>query len=103
MQITLNDQENNKLLEEIKHVVQQAYLQGVEDGKEAQAIPHHMKKEDLAKFFNVSEATVENIIRMDGFPKSKVVRARYPRDLVIRWANENVDNVYLHRSRPRAI
>jgi len=104
MQITFSESDKEQLIDSFKQVIEQAYIQGVEDGKQHHTIPYHMTKKDLAEFFQVSMPSVENIIRMDGFPKSKVIRARYPRDLVIKWAHENSESYYLYRSRrPKAI
>jgi len=104
MQITFSESDKEKMIESFQQVIEQAYIQGVEVGKQSHSIPYHMTKQDVADFFQVSLASVENIIRMDGFPKSKVIRARYPRDLVIKWAHENSESYYLYkRSRAKAI
>ena len=104
MQITFSESDKEKMIESFQQVIEQAYIQGVEAGKQSHSIPYHMTKQDVADFFQVSLASVENIIRMDGFPKSKVIRARYPRDLVIKWAHENSESYYLYkRSRAKAI
>ncbi|MEA1855621.1 hypothetical protein U9M49_21395 [Cytobacillus sp. OWB-43] len=79
--------------EKLKAICQRAYEQGLEDARSVKSLPSMMKKDDLAEYFQVSKPTVENIIRMDGFPKSTIVNSRYPRDLVIEWANKNVVRV----------
>lgn len=93
MHITLDDLEAKLLEERLKLLFEQAYEQGLKDAKEKNKLPHHLKKQDVAKLFQVELPTVEKIIRMEGFPKSKVVSARYPRDQVIEWANENIERV----------
>lgn len=93
MNITLESLEAKLLEENLKDLFQKAYEQGLEDAKSIQSLPPMLKKTDLANYFQVSLPSVENIIRMDGFPKSKVAKARYPRDQVIEWANKNVERV----------
>lgn len=97
MQITFDQEEKESIEDNLRVLFQSAYERGLSDGIEKASMPHHMKKQDVADYFQVSLATVENIIRMDGFPRSKVVSARYPTNLVIKWANENVDALYMHR------
>lgn len=81
--------------ERLKELCRRAYNQGLDDARSNQSYPPMFKKEDVADYFQVSKASVENIIRMSGFPKSKIVNARYPRDEVIKWANakENIERV----------
>lgn len=80
---------------ELAGVIQRAYLQGIEEGRELiqskYEYPERMRKSDLAKFFNCSLPQVEKIIRMDGFPRDKAVQARYPRDKVFEWADKNIE------------
>ncbi|MCJ8008937.1 hypothetical protein ACFFF5_21215 [Lederbergia wuyishanensis] len=94
MQISLDELKANLLSESLKEMFQQAYEQGLNDAKEQQALPTLLKKKDLADLFQVALPTVENIIRMEGFPKSKVVQARYPRDEVFIWINKNIEYVH---------
>jgi len=104
MQITFSESDKEKMIESFQQVIEKAYVQGIEEGKKNHTMPYHMTKQDVADFFQVSLASVENIIRMDGFPKSKIIRARYPRDLVIKWAHENSESYYLYRrSKAKAI
>ncbi|WP_121640638.1 DNA-binding protein [Virgibacillus sp. Bac330] len=95
MQITPLDLEARLLEEELKILFQQAYEKGIQDAEQKYNLPHHLRKPDVAEIFQVSLATVENIIRMEGFPKSKVVSARYPRDMVLKWAEDptNIERV----------
>ncbi|SET76700.1 hypothetical protein SAMN05216389_12620 [Oceanobacillus limi] len=93
MNITLESLEAKLLEENLKVMFQQAYEQGLHDAKSIQSLPPMLKKKDLAEYFQVSLPSVENIIRMEGFPKSKVAKARYPRDQVIEWVNKNVERV----------
>lgn len=94
MQISLDELKAKLLEENLKEMFQQAYEQGLNDAKEKLALPALLKKKDLADLFQVKLPTVENIIRMEGFPKSKVVQARYPRDEVLDWINKNIEYVH---------
>ncbi|WP_419893235.1 hypothetical protein [Oceanobacillus kimchii] len=88
------DELETKLLEEvIKEACQRAYNEGLADARSINSLPQMLRKKDIAEYFQTSIANVENIIRMDGFPHSKVARARYPRDKFIEWANTNIDRV----------
>lgn len=96
MQISLESLEAKLLEENLKKLFQTAYDQGMADAKEKLSLPQMLRKTDVAAIFQVELATVEKIIRMEGFPKSKVVTARYPRDQVLEWANENIERVNFH-------
>jgi len=101
MQITLESLEAKLMEESLKKMFQQAYEQGLEDAKEKHTLPTMLRKKDIAELFQVSLPTVENIIRMEGFPKSKIVSARYPRDMVLEWMNSetNIETVnYLRKT-----
>lgn len=98
MQITLESLEAKLLEENLKKMFRQAYEQGLADAQKKESLPYHLTKKHLAELCQVSLATVENIIRMDGFPKSTVAQARYPRDAVLQWMNENIEVVnYNHK------
>jgi|GEM_PF-2044517 len=96
MNLTINELKEALLNAELADLFQKAYKQGVEDGREIEkakfenSLPPNLKKEDVAKIFNCELPTVEKIIRMDGFPKCLALSARYPRDKVLAWKNNNV-------------
>jgi len=92
------EQLQEKLLDgTLQQLFHQAYEQGVSDARNKKALPYTLRKKDLADLFQVELVTVEKIIRMEGFPKSKVVAARYPRDLVLEWAEKNTECVHYNR------
>jgi len=101
MPITKETFESKALEEQMKNMFQQAYEQGVSDAIAKYNLPHHLRKQHIADLFQVKLATVENIIRMEGFPKSKIVAARYPRDLVIEWMNDskNIEVIRYYQSK----
>ncbi|MEO4053409.1 hypothetical protein [Solibacillus sp. CAU 1738] len=93
MNLTIDELREALINAELAEMFNQAYKQGVEDGRELvkfeNSLSTNLKKEDVAKIFNVELPTVEKIIRMNGFPKCRAVTARYPRDKVLQWKEEN--------------
>lgn len=97
MQVSLEELQARLLEENLKTMFTQAYEEGLQDAREVYALPLHLKKQDIANLFQIELATVDKIIRMEGFPKSKVISARYPRDMVLKWAEGNVELVNYQR------
>lgn len=93
MHVSLEELQARLLEENLKIMFTQAYEQGLQDARETYALPFHLRKRDIANLFQVGMPTVDKIIRMEGFPKSKVISARYPRDKVLKWAENNVELV----------
>ncbi len=95
MNLTIEELKEALLNAELVELFQKAYNQGVEDARKLvkyeHQFPPRMTKKDLARFFQVALPTVEKIIRMDGFPRCREVTARYPRDKVIAWAEQNTE------------
>lgn len=93
MNLSIDELKEALLNAELVELFNRAYKQGVEDCRESMkfeySLPLTLKKEHVAKVFQVELATVEKIIRMDGFPKCHAVAARYPRDQVLKWKDEN--------------
>lgn len=94
MQVTLDELKAKLLTENLKQMFQEAYEQGLEDARKIQSYPPMLKKKHLTEIFQVELPTVENIIRKEGFPKSTIVQARYPRDEVFEWINDNIEYVH---------
>lgn len=93
MDIVLEELKAKLLEENLKDLFVQAYQQGVKDCQEQYAFSHLLNKKDLCNIFQVEESTVNKIVARQGFPKSKFVTARYPRDEVFKWMYENCVNV----------
>ena len=93
MNLTIEGLKAELLKAELVDFLHQAYKQGVEDGRESvkfeSSLPTNLRKEHVARIFQVELPTVEKIIRMEGFPKSHAVAARYPRDKVLEWQSNN--------------
>lgn len=88
-QIMLEELEAKFLSDRLKIMFRQAYEQGVKDGIEKFSLPPNLTKEQLKYVFQVEMPTVTKIVAHPSFPKLKRVRARYPRDQVFRWIEEN--------------
>jgi hypothetical protein len=82
----------------VKELVRQAYELGVEEGRKRYSYPPLLTRKDLAEIFQVQLSTVSNLTNIPDFPKFEHIRARYPRDLVFRWIEEN--STYLDRVIP---
>lgn len=93
MNLTIEELKAELLKAELIDMFQQAYKQGVEDCREStkfeNSLPPVLRKEHVAQIFQVELPTVEKIVRMNGFPKCHAVTARYPRDQVLKWKDEN--------------
>ncbi|MFY0520866.1 hypothetical protein ACOMCU_24035 [Lysinibacillus sp. UGB7] len=93
MNLTINELKDALLNAELSDFLQKAYKQGVEDCRESMkfelSLPPNLRKEHVAKIFQCELPTVEKIIRMDGFPKCHALSARYPRDKVLEWRDNN--------------
>ncbi len=70
-------------------MIQKAYEQGVKDGQEKYSLPHTLTKEHLAEIFQIKISTVNKLIARPSFPKLKDVQARYPRNQVLAWIEDN--------------
>ncbi|MCM3620469.1 helix-turn-helix domain-containing protein [Sutcliffiella horikoshii] len=80
----------DKLLElHLESVIQKAYEQGVSDGVKKFSRPELLTNSDLADMFQIANSTVMKMTSDPTFPRSKAVKARYPRDLVYKWIEQN--------------
>lgn len=77
------------VIKHIRELCNKAYEQGVEDGMKKYNLPYTLKKEHLAEIFQVEKPTLPKIINHPTFPRLDIVRARYPRDKVLEWINDN--------------
>jgi hypothetical protein len=82
----------------VKDPVKQAYELEVEEGRKKYSYPPLLTRKELAEIFQVQLSTVSNLTDIPGFPKFEHIRARYPRDQVFRWIEEN--STYLDQVAP---
>lgn len=93
MNMTIEELKAQLLAEELKELFQQSYQQGVKDAQLQAELPAILKKQDLARIFQIALPTVDKMIRMEGFPRFKHVAARYPRDEVFEWIKQNTERM----------
>ncbi|PZT51984.1 hypothetical protein [Paenibacillus silvae] len=77
----------------VQDLVRKAYELGIEEGRTKLDYPALLTKEDLKGIFQVEVSAVNKLIEKPTFPKFKLIRARYPRDLVFEWIKENSSNI----------
>ncbi|WP_017687929.1 hypothetical protein [Paenibacillus sp. PAMC 26794] len=76
----------------VQELVKKAYEIGVEEGRVKYDYPLVLTKNDLKDIFQVEASAVNKLVENTSFPKFKLIRARYPRDLVFNWISENSSN-----------
>lgn len=73
----------------IEQVAEEAFLQGVEYGKQQHKWPPILTNSDLKEIFQCSGAVVHRLKSISGFPIFPYVQGRYPRDEVFEWIKNN--------------
>ncbi|MMZ57457.1 hypothetical protein D1872_193910 [compost metagenome] len=73
----------------VQELVKKAYELGVEEGRKKYNFPTLLTKNNLKEILQVELSAVNKIVDIPTFPKFKQIRARYPRDHVFSWINEN--------------
>ena len=76
----------------IEQVAEEAFLQGVEYGKQQHKWPPLLTNSDLKEIFQCSDTVVHQLKNISGFPKFPYMKARYPRDEVLEWIKNNTKN-----------
>lgn len=87
--ITFDELEAKLLEDKLKRLFEQAYEQGLRDALKRFSYPPVLTKKHLCEIFQVEMPTVTKIVAHPTFPKLTKVRARYPRDLVFKWIEDN--------------
>lgn len=93
LEIGIDDMAEKLTFEVFKDLLQRAYEQGVEDGRKRFSLPLLLKKEHIAQQMSIKINTVPKIVAMPGFPVSKLVQGRYPRDGFIQFVKDNQERV----------
>jgi hypothetical protein len=87
--ITFDEMEANLFKDRMEKLFQKAYEKGVEDGIKKFSYPPTLRKQHIAEILQIEMPTVNKVTAIPGFPKSTLVKARYPRDLVFKWLEQN--------------
>ncbi|MBU8908550.1 hypothetical protein [Desertibacillus haloalkaliphilus] len=90
-QMTMDELESKLMEERLNAMFQKAYEQGVRDAIEKYSFPVLLTKQHLCEIFQVEMPTVSKLVAHPNFPKFEMIRARYPRDAVLDWINENTN------------
>jgi hypothetical protein len=89
--VTIESLEEQLFQLKLEKAIQKAYEKGIEDGRSKYYYPPVLKKADLVNILQVEMPTVTKIVANPTFPRLKEVKARYPRDQVFKWIEENTD------------
>ncbi|UNT55100.1 hypothetical protein [Lysinibacillus capsici] len=73
----------------IEQVAEEAFLQGVEYGKQQHKWPPLLTNSDLKEIFQCSRSVVHRLKNLSGFPNFSYIQGRYPRDEVFKWIKNN--------------
>ncbi|MFJ7840348.1 hypothetical protein ACIQXG_12885 [Lysinibacillus sphaericus] len=73
----------------IEQVAEEAFLQGVEYGKQQHKWPPILTNSDLKEIFQCSSSVVHRLKNISGFPNFPYIQGRYPRDEVFEWIKNN--------------
>lgn len=95
LSIPVEDSANEVVVEHIKQLFQQAYEQGVQDGRTLFAYPEVLTKKHLCEIFQLKEDAINKMVANPTFPKFTQARARYPRDQVLVWIRKHTS--YLNK------
>lgn len=77
------------VLQKFQILIKEAYEKGVADGQQTLGYPMVLRREHLAEILSVSLPTVDRLTSNPSFPRLTEVQARYPRDAVFKWIEEN--------------
>lgn len=81
----------------VREMVREAYKEGLFDARRERELPYMLTQDDLEGIFQVGRSAVEKIVRIESFPKFDHLKARYPRDQVLEWINQNTTVIQKYR------
>lgn len=87
--ITFDEMEANLFMGRMEKLFQQAYEKGVEDGMRKFSYPPILLNTHIAEILQIKMPTVNKITNHPSFPRLNNIRARYPRDQVFAWIEDN--------------
>ncbi|MCM3324273.1 helix-turn-helix transcriptional regulator [Cytobacillus kochii] len=89
MSHTLREIEDKLLNLHLETFFRKAYEQGVADGRKQFSRPELLTLSDLQEMFQIKYPTVLKMTANPEFPRSTQIKARFPRDQVYKWIEEN--------------
>lgn len=87
------DDFNDDMIEYIQTLCRKAYEQGVREGRDKYDLPMMLTRKHIAEQLQVSLPTVDRITSLPGFPRSTLIKSRFPRDAVFKFMEENTERV----------
>ncbi|MCQ2010581.1 hypothetical protein NOM01_11190 [Sporolactobacillus sp. STSJ-5] len=87
------DDFNDDMIDYIQTLCRKAYEQGVQEGRDKYDLPMMLTRQHIAAQLQVSLPTVDRITSLPGFPRSKLIKSRFPRDAVFKFMEENIERV----------
>lgn len=77
----------------IEQVAEEAFINGVEYGKQQHKWPPMLTNSDLKEIFQCSRSVVHRLKNISDFPNFPYIQGRYPRDEVFEWIKNNSINL----------
>lgn len=93
--MTFDQLEAEYLKHRLEKLIQSAYERGVEDGIKRFSYPPVLKNSHIAEILQIAMPTVIKVTNHPTFPRLTKIQARYPRDAVFLWIEDN--STYLRR------
>ncbi|MFT8928486.1 MAG: hypothetical protein ABF969_04030 [Sporolactobacillus sp.] len=87
------DDFNDEMIEYIQMLCRKAYEQGVQEGRDKYDLPMMLTRQHIAEQLQASLPTVDRITSLPGFPRTKLMKSRFPRDAVFKFLEENTERV----------
>jgi DNA invertase Pin-like site-specific DNA recombinase len=87
--ITFDEMEADLFKARMEQLFRQAYEKGVEDGMKKYSYPPTLKREHLVEILQIEMSTVTKVTAHPSFPRLNSIKARYPRDAVFAWIENN--------------
>ncbi|ANB57463.1 hypothetical protein GFC29_3093 [Anoxybacillus sp. B7M1] len=89
--ITFDELEANLLKARMEELFRQAYEKGVEDGMKRFSYPPVLTNKHIAEILQIAMPTVIKVTSNPTFPRLINIKARYPRDAVFQWIENNTE------------
>ncbi|MED5101112.1 MULTISPECIES: hypothetical protein [Niallia] len=87
--ITFDQLEAEFLKDKMEKLLLAAYEKGVQDGINKYSYPPVLTNKLLGEIFQIAQPTVIKMTADPTFPRFSKIQARYPRDQVFKWIEQN--------------
>lgn len=89
-------------VEELREIIREEVERGVKN-QTLSNFPPILTRQDLGEIFQASESVITKLINIPTFPKFTHIKGRYPRDQVLEWIEQNIEQIEIKNNRLRAI